>query len=99
IARDVYGFEPGGFPASIPVEDEKILLKLDWFINDYHRAAFTYNYNDGFSIAESDGDDDELEFSGHFYERGAEFNSYVANIFSDWTDSFSTEVRVGYSEL
>lgn len=99
IAREVYGFDPGSFPSSIPVEDEKLLIKLDWFINDSHRAAFTYNYNDGFSIAQSDGDDDELEFSGHFYERGAEFNSYVANFFSDWTDNFSTEVRVGYSEL
>ncbi len=99
IARDVYGFEPGSFPASIPVEDEKFLAKLDWYINDQHRAAFTYNYNDGYSIAESDGDDNELEFSNHFYERGSKFTSYVAQLYSDWTYNFSTEIRAGYSEL
>lgn len=99
IARDVYGFEPGGFPGSLPVEDEKFLAKLDWYINDSHRAAFTYNYNDGYSIAESDGDSDELEFSNHFYERGSKFTSYVGQLYSDWTYNFSTEVRVGYSEL
>ncbi|MDN7125121.1 TonB-dependent receptor [Pseudidiomarina sp. 1APP75-32.1] len=99
IARNVYNFEPGGFPASLPVEDEKFLAKLDWYINQDHRASFTYNYNDGYSIAESDGDSDELEFSNHFYERGAEFNSYVAQLYSDWTYNFSTELRAGYSEL
>lgn len=99
IARNVYGFEPGSFPSSLPVEDEKILAKLDWYINDNHRAQFTYNFNDGFSIAESDGDDNELEFSNHFYSRGAEFNSYVAQLYSDWTYNFSTEIRAGYSEL
>ena len=99
IARDIYGFEPGGFPASIPVEDEKFLAKVDWYINADHRASFTYNYNDGYSIAESDGDDNELEFSNHFYSRGAEFNSYVAQLYSDWTYNFSTEIRAGYSEL
>lgn len=99
IARDVYGFEPGGFPASIPVEDEKFLAKLDWYINDAHRASFTYNYNDGYSIAESDGDNDELEFSNHFYERGAEFQSYVGQLYSDWTYNFSTELRAGFSKL
>ena len=73
IAINNYNYDPGTFPASLPVEDEKFLAKLDWYINDAHRASFTYNYNDGFSIAESDGDADELEFSNHFYERGSKF--------------------------
>ncbi|RUO80379.1 TonB-dependent receptor [Idiomarina tyrosinivorans] len=99
IARDVYGYEPGSPIASSPVEDEKFLAKLDWFITDKHRAAFTYNYNKGSSLTESDGDNDEYEFSNHYYDRGATLRSYVGQLFSDWTDRFSTEVRVGYSEL
>ncbi|WP_323844168.1 TonB-dependent receptor [Microbulbifer magnicolonia] len=99
IARDVYGYEPGRLPTSLPVEDEKLLVKLDWNIADGQRAAFTYNYNDGFHIAESDGDSNELEFSNHYYERGAELNAYVAQLFSDWSDVFSTEFKIGYSEL
>jgi hypothetical protein len=99
IARNVYGFDPGGIPAPQPNEDEKLLIKLDWNISDQHRAAFTYNYNDGFNITESDGDSDEFEFSGHLYERGAELNAYVLQVFSDWTDNFSTEFRIAYSTL
>lgn len=99
IARNVYGFDPGGVPAPQPNEDEKLLIKLDWNINDQHRAAYTYNYNDGFNITESDGDSDEFEFSGHLYERGAELNAHVLQVFSDWTDNFSTEFRIAYSTL
>jgi len=99
IAQTVYGFNPGGVPAPQANEDEKLLIKLDWNITDQHRAAFTYNYNDGFNITESDGDSNEFEYSGHLYERGAELNAYVLQVFSDWSDNFSTELRVAYSTL
>jgi hypothetical protein len=99
IAADVYGYNVGAPIGSSPVEDEKLLVKLDWYINDAHRAALTYNYNDGGSVRESDSFASGYEFSDHYYNRGAEFESYVAQVFSDWTDAFSTEMRLGYSEL
>ncbi|WP_444939114.1 TonB-dependent receptor [Microbulbifer sp. JMSA002] len=99
IANDEYDYNPGGLPSSLPEEDEKLLIKLDWNISDNHRASLTYNYNDGYSIAESDDDYNELELSNHYYERGAELNSYIVQLFSDWSDIFSTEMKIGYSEL
>ena len=99
IARDVYSYDPGPFLTSAPNEDEKILVRFDWNINDKHNAVLTYNFNDGFNITESDDDDDEYEFSNHNYERGAELNAYSGQLFSDWSDNFSTELRVGYSTL
>lgn len=99
ISKDNYNYDPGSLVPSIPVEDEKILVKLDWNINDYHRLNFVYNYNDGFEIGQSDEGSNRLSLSNHFYERGAEFTSYISSLYSDWTDNFSTEVRIGYSEL
>ncbi len=72
IANSMYEYDPGSPLLSAPVEDEKYLIKLDWNINDSHRANLTYNYNDGFNTVRSDGDDDEYEFSNHFYNRGAD---------------------------
>ena len=83
---------------SLPVEDEKYTVKLDWDINENHRASYTYNYNDGFNWSESDSDDTEFEFSDHYYERGAELKSHTGALFSNWTDKFSTEVRVSEPE-
>ncbi|MEM1381133.1 MAG: TonB-dependent receptor [Pseudomonadota bacterium] len=99
ISRDVYQYDPGFVPEGFDNEDEKILVKLDWNINENHRAAFTYNWNDGFNTVQSDGDLDEFEFSNHLYERGSELKNYVFSLFSDWTDNFSTELRAGYVDL
>ncbi len=90
IARTRYQYDPGPVPSSLDNEDEKLLVKLDWYITDTQRLAFTYMYNDGFNMVESDGDLDEFEFQNHLYERGAELDSYVATLYSDWTDNFST---------
>ncbi|HEY5642763.1 MAG TPA: TonB-dependent receptor, partial [Woeseiaceae bacterium] len=67
IAVNQYGFDPGDTLSSLPNEDEKILARLDWTINDSHNAALTHIYNDGFNWNESDDDADEFEFSNHFY--------------------------------
>ena len=99
IANTLYQYDPGSIPLSKDHEDEKFLLKLDWNINEDHRMAFTYTYNDGENFTQADGDNNEFEFSNHLYERGAELNSYAATVYSDWTDNFSTEVRVAYLEI
>lgn len=99
IARDVYGYTPGDVLKSLPVEDEKYTIKLDWDINENHRATYSYNYNDGFNWSESDSDDTEFEFTDHYYERGAELKSHTGALFSNWTDRFSTEARVSSLKL
>lgn len=99
ISKTLYNYDPGSMVPSMPVEDEKLLVKLDWNINQDHRASFTYNYNDGFTLQQSDESSSRLSLSNHFYERGGEFTSYVGSLYSDWSENFSTEVRIGYSEL
>ena len=99
ISRDIYQYDPGFTPSSFANKDEKIFLKLDWNINQAHRASFSYNYNDGFNTVRSDGDSNEYEFSNHLYERGTRLDALVGSIYSDWTENFSTEVRVGYLEV
>jgi outer membrane receptor for ferrienterochelin and colicin len=94
-----YGYVAGGLPTSKPVEDEKFFAKLDWNINDRHRAAFTYTYNDGFNFSPSDNSATQISDGNHYYERGAEANAYTGAIYSDWTDDFSTEFRISYLDL
>ncbi|CAH9061422.1 hypothetical protein PSECIP111854_02808 [Pseudoalteromonas sp. CIP111854] len=99
ITKNKYNYDPGTLPPSMPVEDEKILVKLDWNINDDHRATFVYNFNDGFALSQSDESSGQLPLSNHFYKRGAEFTTIVGSVYSDWSSDFSTEVRVSKSDL
>jgi outer membrane receptor for ferrienterochelin and colicin len=99
IARNIYLYDPGQIPTSLDHEDEKFLAKVDWNINDNHRLAFTYTFNDGENFTESDSETTEFEFQNHLYERGAELNSYVGTLYSEWTDRFTTEFRASYIEL
>lgn len=100
IAQNVYGYNPGGTPQSAAALDEKYLIRLDWNITNDHRASLTYNFSEGLNRTESDGDPDEFEFAEHLYDRGASpLQAYALQVFSDWTDSFSTEVRVAYNDV
>ena len=99
IAQNIYLYDPGPIPQSIANEDEKLLVKFDWNINLDHRLAFTYIYNDGNNFTESDSEQTEFEFFNHLYERSAEMNSYVGTLYSQWTDRFSTELRLSHVKL
>ncbi|MGJ3232099.1 MAG: TonB-dependent receptor [Oceanicaulis sp.] len=99
IAQTLYGTDIGGLSSSNPSTDEKLFVKLDWEINTDHRLSATYNWNDGLNIVGSDTDADEFEYDTHLRERGAILDAYTVSLFSNWTDNFSTEVRVNYLEL
>lgn len=100
IARTVYGIDDlGGTPTSDPAIDEKYLARLDWNISDRHRAALTYNYNKGLNLTEADTGSTNFEYGNHLYDRGAELKAYSAQLFSDWTDDFSTSLRVSYNDV
>ena len=98
IVSDVWGFDIGGFEKS-PAEDEKILANIDWNINEDHRAKFTYILTDGNTIREQNGNnflasDNRLGTSSAWYDRSEKVESFIAHVFSDWSDDFSTEFKI-----
>nr|WP_321442234.1 TonB-dependent receptor [uncultured Hyphomonas sp.] len=99
IAVNQYGYTAGGLPTSLSVEDEKFFGKLDWNINDDHRAEFTYTYNDGANYSPSDSGSTRLADGNHYYERGAKLENYTGALFSDWSANLSTELRASYVKL
>ena len=100
ITQSVYGFDPGDtISRAKDFDDEKYLLKADWYANESQRLSMTYMYNDSYNLNASDGDLDEFEFSKHFYKRGAELTSITGTLFSDWSDVLSTEIRYSNTEV
>ena len=97
ILNTQYGFDPGTFAGTDTDEDEKILLKLDWFVNEDHRAVFTYQ------TAKTDvlfDDFPELAaLSSNHYNINVDMTAWSAHLFSNWTDRLSTEVKSGNKDI
>jgi len=102
IAQNVYGYDTLGVFRTTSESDEKFTAKLDWNINDAHRASLTYIRNEGsqqFSqnnVTSTTGP--TLGYRANGYELTEEVNSGVLQINSQWSDNFSTEARVSYRD-
>lgn len=96
IIQDTYGYDVGARPltAALPVETERYLGKLDWEINSDHRASFTYQR------VEENGTSNvaAANFETAYYTTPQELNAYTGQLFSDWSDNFSTNFRINYKE-
>lgn len=98
IVSDVWGFDIGNFTKDA-AQDEKILANIDWNINEDHRAKFTYISTEGNSINEQNGNnflasDNILGASSAWYDRSEKVESFIAHVFSDWTENFSTQFKI-----
>lgn len=95
-----YGLTPGSTtaPDALNTEVEEYLAKFDWNINDYHRASFRYTNTEQSDAILPNLDNDEYSLSSHWYNQVKTFESYVGQLYSDWTDNFSTEVSLSYRD-
>lgn len=97
ILTDDYGFDPGPFAASDKDQDEKILLKLDWHINDEHRAVATYQVADGDVLF--DDFPEVAVLQSNRYNINEKLTSVSAQVFSNWTERLSTEFKIGFKDV
>ena len=102
IARDVYGID-AGTPVSEDIENqdtkENLTIKLDWNINENHRASFRYTTNEDERDALADIGRSSSALSSHLYTNNFQNDTFALNIFSDWSPNFSTEIRFSGSDF
>lgn len=93
-AGDIGSFDP---VSAFTNEDEKWIAKVDWNISDAHRATFRYNKTEG-SVLRLSNSLTTLQSSGNWYSDIIDFENWAGILYSNWTDNFSTEANVSYSE-
>ena len=102
IAQSVYGYDTLGQIQNADETDEKFIAKLDLNISDNHRASLTYIRNVGTQQFQQNTSTSltspTLGLFSNGYELAEEVNSGVFQLNSDWSDDFSTEVRVSYRD-
>lgn len=93
--QTVYGRDTIGLGRNLPDESRRIFGRLDYQINDDHRLEMSYGRlrelrqdpDDGFGF-------NDFSFLDNFENEGTNSENYSGRLFSQWSDNFSTEVRV-----
>ena len=104
IIQSVYHYDPLSWTASsLPVQDKKYFAKLDWNISDNHRAVLEYQNTDGAAL-NSVGDSTSttsptLSLLSKWYTLESKLAVTKGQIFSHWTDNFSTEVAISRKDV
>ena len=102
-AANAYGFEAGNLSqVSADTEIEEKAIKLDWNINADHRASLRYSETDQTVVRFPELDNNSISLSSFWYALPKAYDSTVLQLFSDWSQSFSTEFKLsnrGYSAV
>lgn len=104
ISQRVYGYDAMDWRADeLPVNDEKYFAKLDWNINDRHRAVVSYQQSEGSDLTlngtTTSGNNISVGLLSSAYSLDTSLKVYKAQLFSDWTDRLSTEFSFSRKEV
>ena len=97
IAQSVYGFDAGDLTAG-DTELEEQAVKLDWNVSEDHRASFRYSNLDQSRVRPEASSAGTLSLSSNWFQHEKSVESYVGQLFSDWTDTFNTEFKASYRD-
>ena len=93
-----YGVPAGGLASNGDTTLTERALKLDWNINDAHRMSFRYSDLEQSKLRLNGFNSTSASLSSYWYQHDKSITNYVAQLFSDWTDTFSTEFKVSYRD-
>jgi len=94
----VYGFDAGDLIGNGDTELEEKAVKLDWNISDDHRANFRYSDLQQVRVRPEGSNASAVALSSNWYDHEKSVESYVGQVFSDWSDTFSTEFKASYRD-
>ncbi len=102
IAQTRYNYDTLGVIFNGVESDEKVVVKLDWNVSDDHRASFSYVRNIGTLANQRNTSTSTtsptLGLFSTGYELSEEVNAGTFQLNSDWSETFSTEVRASYRD-
>ncbi len=94
-AATAKGFDIGTFSVTnTPLIVKDTLLKFDWNISDKHRANVRYSKTEEANPIFPGYTANSLSLSSRNFVTAKTLESVVGQVFSDWTDTFSTEFKL-----
>src|SRR5699024_11330617 len=86
IAKKQYGYDTGGFRDRLKKnqDNDKVLAKIDWNINEDHKLSVRYNYVSAVDEQGRFRDANSYSFSNRGYNYNSTQNSIVAELNSSF---------------
>ena len=103
-AESVYGFDTLGVASDIVESDDKLVTKLDWNVADGHRLSATYIWNESALLAGQTGtgqivaNNPTFNLLSNNYTQGAKNHFGILQSNNQWSDNFSTQLRISYAD-
>ena len=91
-------FAVGDVLTTYPITDKKYSAKIDWNINDNHRASLTYRVSESTTTAVGNNTSLLAALSSDLYLASYKDKAVTLEVNSDWTDKFSTTFRATYRD-
>ena len=100
ISEDVYGVDVGGLASGLSNDSEKSIIKLDWNINDDHRAALTYQLTEDNSVnPQNNSYPNNFSLLSNWYNTDGKVESFSFQGYSFWGDKLSTQLSVSTKDV
>jgi hypothetical protein len=101
ILETQYNYNPGEYtsPLDTDTNNDKILAKLDWNINQNNKLSFRYNYVDAIANRGISRGTSSFTFSNRQYNFNSKQNSVVAELTSQIGNNAYNEARVVYTAI
>lgn len=94
------GLQPGTYGSTgVNLENKRYLAKIDWNISDSHRASLTYQQTEEFRPSPYDDRPSNVVLNSHWYNIDNVTKNTSLQLFSDWTENFSTEVKLSQQKF
>lgn len=93
-----YGVPAGGLESNSDTTLTERAIKLDWNINDAHRLSFRYSDLEQSKLRLNGFSSSGMSLSSYWYQHDKSIKNYVAQLFSDWSDNFSTELKASFRD-
>jgi outer membrane receptor protein involved in Fe transport len=98
---DGYGYNPGNYGNNLEAntDNNKLLAKLDWNINQDHKLTFRYNYVDATDEQGISRGPSSYSFSNRQYNFNSTQHSVVAELNSSFGNNASNTLRAVYTRV
>lgn len=101
VLQSQYNYDPGAYTSPLDGEtnNDKVLAKLDWNINQSNKLSFRYNFVDAIANRGISRGSSSYTFSNRQYDFNSQQNSAVAELTSTFGNNAYNEARVVYTRI